>query len=129
MDASRFGKIAFEAAGRDTIRARRHADRLQEAVAKALHPTVVRAFREVVRELNQEGHRLTLCCSRTGEMTFSERRRGDVVGLRLSCDVTISAGYSHVVSKEKAWSMSEKEWDALSGTRRAGEGGRRRTRR
>ena len=53
--------------------------------------------------------------SRRREMILSDGEAEDGFGLRLGCDVIISAGYAHVISAKGADSLSEGQWDLRTG--------------
>ena len=100
MDYSKYSKHAFEKAGVNTEAARFLADALEQDVLKELDQEIQASFQKIVSKLNEEGHKLSPYVQLTlGDYSFRDKKVGsNDCGLRLSCDVVISAGYSHIVA-------------------------------
>jgi hypothetical protein len=102
MEYSKYTKEAFEKAGINSHQARLLADELQEDVLKELHQEIEGAFIKIVSRLNSQGHDLSPCGRLTpGDYEFRGKEENGNCGLRLACDVVISAGYSHIVRIER----------------------------
>jgi hypothetical protein len=100
MEYSKYSKKEFEKAGINSTHARALADKLQEDVLLELHNEIEAAFLKVVSRLNKEGHDLSLYGKLApGEYEFRGKQKNGNCGLRLACDVIISAGYSHTVNE------------------------------
>jgi hypothetical protein len=103
MDFEKYSKLEFGSRGIDSPAARELADELQDDVAKEIHDSVLGAFLKVVEALNAHGHNLQPYDQISiGDISF----RGELVEgqcfLRLACDSTISAGYSHTITAHEA---------------------------
>ena len=102
MDFSKYSKSAFENAGINSESARVLADELQDAVLVELHKTVESAFLQIVSRLNSQGHDLSPYVKPCpGEYEFRGKEVDGNCGLRLACDLVVSAGFSHL-SNENA---------------------------
>src|SRR6059036_3495569 len=103
MNFEKYSKLQFESSGIDSPAARELADELQDDVAKEIHDAVLVAFLEVVEQLNAQGHNLQQYGEiRVGEISFRDERVEGQCFLRLACDSTISAGYSHTITAREA---------------------------
>jgi hypothetical protein len=102
MNFEKYSKHQFEARGLDTNAARELADELQEDILKEIHEAVLAAFLQVAESLNAQGHSLTPYGEiAAGDISFRDKSGDGQCNLRLSCDVVISAGYSHTVAADK----------------------------
>lgn len=101
MNFRRFSKREFEECGIDTDAARLLADSLQEEVTKELQAAVLAAFDRVIRSLNEQGHNLKPFEVSPGDINYRDESEDGKIGLRLACDVVISAGYAHLYSGGK----------------------------
>ncbi|WP_226705216.1 hypothetical protein [Microbulbifer elongatus] len=102
MDIAKYSRSAFEKAGLNSDKARDLANELEDAVLLELHQTIESAFLQIVSRLNSAGHDLLPYMEVVpGEYVFRGKAAEDGCGLRLACDVVVSAGYSHL-SKENA---------------------------
>jgi hypothetical protein len=102
MDFEKYSKREFESCGIDSPAARELADELQDDVAKEIHDSVLAAFLRVVEGLNAHGHDLQPYGEiNIGDISFRDERVEGQCFLRLACDSTISAGYSHTIPRMK----------------------------
>jgi hypothetical protein len=103
MDFEKYSKLQFESCGIDSPAARELADELQDDVAKEIHDSVLVAFLRVVEGLNAHGHDLQPYGeSSIGDISFRDEGVEGQCFLRLACDSTISAGYSHTITAYEA---------------------------
>ena len=103
MDLDKYSKVQFESRGINSPAARELADQLQDDVAKEIHGSVLAAFLKVVEGLNAHGHNLQPYDEiRIGDISFRDERVEGQCSLRLACDSTISAGYSHTITAHEA---------------------------
>lgn len=103
MDFEKYSKLQFEARGLDSPAARELADELQDDVAKEIHDALLAAFLNVVEGLNGLGHNLQPNDEiKIGDISFRDERVAGQCFLRLACDSTISAGYSHTITAHDA---------------------------
>jgi hypothetical protein len=99
MDFEKYSKSQFESRGLDSFAARQLADQLQDDVATEIHDSVLAAFLKVVEGLNELGHNLQPYDEISiGDISFRDESVEGPCFLRLACDSTISAGYSHTIS-------------------------------
>ena len=116
MNYTRFSKRNFDECGVDTPAARRLANRLQDEMARELHPAILKAFLRIVEKLNAHGHNLKPYGRvKVGDIGFRHQHPDGSFRLRLGCDVVVSAGYAHVVSAAKAEFHTQAQWDQLTG--------------
>ena len=100
MEYSKYSKNEFDKAGINSDRARALADKLQEDVLQELNKEIEAAFLKIVTRLNAEGHDLSPYSEIVpGEYAFRGKEDNGNCGLRLACDVVISAGYSHTINE------------------------------
>ena len=103
MDFEKYSKQQFESRGLDSPAARELADELQDDVAKEIHSSVLAAFLKVVEGLKAQGHSLRPYDEISiGDISFRDERVEGQCFLRLACDSTISAGYSHTITAHEA---------------------------
>ena len=103
MDFAKYSRVQFESRGIDSPGARELADELQHDVAKELHDSVLAAFLKVIEGLNAHGHDLQPYGEVSiGDISFRDERVEGQCFLRLACDSTISAGYSHTITAYEA---------------------------
>ncbi|AOS97728.1 hypothetical protein AUP74_02320 [Microbulbifer aggregans] len=99
MNFEKYSKSAFENAGINSDRAKILANELEDAVLAELHQQIEAAFSRIVSRLNSEGHDLSPYLDFIpGEYEYRGKEVEGNCGLRLACDVVISAGYSHLTS-------------------------------
>ncbi len=99
MNFEKYSKSQFESRGIDSPAARQLADQLQDDVAKEIHDSVLAAFLKVVEGLNARGHNLQPYDEISlGDISFRDEPVEGQCFLRLACDSTISAGYSHTIT-------------------------------
>jgi hypothetical protein len=100
MEYSKYSKEEFDKAGINSGQARVLADNLQEDVLQELNKEIEAAFLKIVSRLNDEGHDLSPYTKLVpGEYAFRGKENNGNCGLRLACDVVISAGYSHTINE------------------------------
>jgi hypothetical protein len=100
MDYARFSKTEFDNCGLNTEEVRVLADSLQDAVANELQSSLLKAFQEVIRNLNEQGHALKPQAINIGDIGYLDETKDGSVQLRLGIDLVVSAGYSHLYSEE-----------------------------
>jgi hypothetical protein len=95
MNFKKYSKQLFESHGLNTPAARRLADELQDDVSREIHIAVLEEFRKIIDALNAQGHQLEVDGEiKIGDLPFRDESNAGQCGLRLACDVVISAGYS-----------------------------------
>jgi hypothetical protein len=103
MDFEKYSRLQFESRGVDSPAARELADELQDDVAQEIHTSVLAAFLKVVEGLNAQGHNLQPYDEISiGDISFRDEQVEGECFLRLACDSTISAGYSHTITPGEA---------------------------
>lgn len=96
MNFAKYSKEKFASLGLNTPDARKLAAELQFEVSKVIRPAVEPVFLDVIEQLNVQGHNLkTPDDSRAGDLCFRDEPIKGQCGLRLGCDVVVSAGYPH----------------------------------
>ena len=100
MEYSKYSKEEFDKAGINSVQARLLADNLQEDVLQELNKEIESAILKIVSRLNDQGHDLSPYTKLVpGEYAFRGKENQGNCGLRLACDVVISAGYSHTIDE------------------------------
>ena len=96
MDYTQFTKTEFERRGINSEGARLLADSLENAIASELNVTVLAAFNEIVRRLNEQGHDLTPYEIKNGDIGYRDESEEGKTQLRVGIDIVVSAGYAHL---------------------------------
>jgi len=103
---SRFSKDQFEAEGRRGQSTRQLCDQLQGEVLALLQDGLCRAVREIVGQLNEQGHSLRLYYPpEPGDISFRDDHAENGAyqcDLRLGVDVVVSAGFRDTVKGESS---------------------------
>ncbi len=93
----RFSLAEFRVAGSGTSAARRLADNLEQEVERRLHDVTIKAFEEIVADLNRLGHNLKEYTPLVpGDIAFrddEELNSGYLCRLRLGVDTVTSVGF------------------------------------
>jgi len=100
MNYSKYNKEAFEKISNEIEATKKLACELQNDVLKELHHEVLKSFKKVVSNLNDEGHSLMPYVENiVGDYAYRDTNESGGCSLRLSCDVIISSGFNDIINE------------------------------